>query len=79
MRVKVKTPNKGREVVALVFCSHFVMKGLNAKAVFLTSDSSASPLPNTAFVHSGWTFEDLLINPNLEKVIYKGDKVTLQF
>jgi len=79
MKVKVKTPNKEREVVALVFCSHFVMKGLNGEAVFLTSDSSANPPANTAFVHSGWTFEDLFISPNLKKVIYKGDKVTLQF
>ena len=79
MKIAIEVSEVEREVVALIYCSHFVMRGTDGKAVYLTSDNAAHPPPNTAFVHEDDTFEDLLNDTYEKRVIHKGDKVTLQF
>lgn len=79
MKVKVKSHKGEREVVALHYLSHFVMRGENGEAVYLTSDEASVPPPNTAFVHPSDMFDDLINSTYTTQVVYKGDKVTLQF
>lgn len=78
MKAKVEAAVK-REPVAVIYCTHFVMKGENGEAVYLTGNESKCPPPDTVMVHSIETFQDVLDWCLDGEVVYKGDKVTLQF
>ena len=84
MKIEYKSKEEVEEPVALIYCTHLVLRGENGEAVYLTGPYSQCPPSGTAVVHDTETFECLLSLKGGDRSedytpIYKGDSVTITF
>ena len=73
-----KTVEEVRKPVAVIYCSHLVIRGDGGEAIYLCSDSAVR---DKAFVATREKFDDVLnsAHPKVEHRFYTGDSITITF